>query len=269
MTYSEAALDFIDAINYDRFAAIEAAHNADAVFHSFRGPILHSNVAIEEWHREFLRNYADCTYNNVELIEEDNQVVACAIIEAKGYDFRRFFQRIVDVFEFDDEEFIDARRLYAMLRDIEMDKQVAAAHSYAVETRGGSATGTRDVVSKFYDAVLQGDGDAAKELIHEKSAVIDSIYGIAPGADAIVEVLAAPPKPAFGVLRVTNTIAGENVALVELSVDPSRPRTAHFVRVVEDKVAIVEVYWMLREIGFNPFEEYSRDRHHRRAILPA
>jgi hypothetical protein len=268
MTYTEAVQDFITAINYDRFSQIETAHAPGAIFHSFRGPILQSSVAIEQWHREFLRNYADCTYQDPGYIEQDNAVAVHATIEAKGYDFRRFHQQVLDIYELTEDEFIAARRLYAMLRDIELEKQVASVHSYAVETKGGSASSTRDVVGRFYDALLAGDADAVAEHLYEKCAIIDSIYGIAAGPDAIVEIFNAAPRPPFGIPRVTSIIAGDNAAAVEVAIDASRPRSAHLVRVVEGKVSVVEVYWMLREIGFNPFEEYRQDRHHRRAILP-
>lgn len=268
MSHTDAVQAFITAINYDRFTEIEAAHHPNARFHSFRGPTLQSRLGVEQWHREFLRNYADCTYEDTEFIEQGETVVVCATLEAKGYDFRRFHQGILDVYEMTEDGLIAERRLYAMLRDIELDKPVTAAHNYARETQGGSASSTRDVVTKFYDAILASDADAARELIHEKPAIIDSVYGVAAGADAIIEVLDAPPPPLFGIPRVTNIVAGDNAALVELAVAPGRPRAAHWVRVVEGKVSVVEVYWMLREVGLNPFEEYRRERHERRAILP-
>ncbi len=269
MSHTEAVQEFITAINYDRFTQIELAHAPHARFRSFRGPNLQSSAAIEEWHRVFLRNYADCTYQDTEFVEDGDTVAAIATIEAKGYDFRRFHQRVLDVFEMTEDSLIAERRLYAMLRDISMEKQISQAHDYARETKGGTASKTREVVTNFYDALFAGDDDAAKELIAEKPAIIDSIYGIAAGADAILEVFKGTPSPAFGISRVTNIIAGDNAAVVEIAVDPSRPRTAHVVRLVEGQVSVVEVYWMLREIGFNPFEEYRQDRHLRRAILPA
>lgn len=268
MSHTEAVQEFITDINFDRFAAIEAAHHPRATFHSFRGPNLHDSLAIEEWHRHFLRNYADCTYKEPEYREEGNTVAVAAIIEAKGYDFRRFNQRVLDIYELDENELIVGRRLYAMLRDIEMDKPVSQAHTFAVETQGGKPAKTKEVVTAFFDALLAGEADAAKELVYEKSAIIDSIHGIAAGADAIVEIFGAVPVPAFGIPRVSAITAGPNAAAVEVALDPGRPRAAYHVRVVEEKVAVVEVYWMLREIGYNPYEEYRQDRHLRRAILP-
>ena len=84
----------------------------------------------------------------------------------------------------------------------------------------------------------------------------------------MVDFLSAIPKPAFGQLRVTNVAAGEHTALVELAIDPGRPRLADWVRLVDGKIAVIERYWMLREIGINPYENYAGDRHRRQVILP-
>lgn len=268
MSHIDAVNELIDAINRDRFDLIEAMHNDDVNFHSFRGPILNDAVAVGDWHRLFHRNYADLTYTENEFVEEGNVVAVRTTFEAKGYDWRRFTQRALDVFELSEDGGVQRRRLYAMLRDIEFDKPVNSAYEYAVGTKGGSASATRNVVTRFFDALMSGDGDAAKELIHDKCAVIDSVYGIAAGKDAIVEVWQSVPKPAFGTLRITRIVAGGTAALVEFSFDGSRPRFAQWVRVADEKITVVESYWMLREAGFNPAEEYRNDRHLKKVILP-
>ncbi len=268
MSHIDAVNELIDAINRDRFDLIEAIHNDDVNFHSFRGPILNDAVAVGDWHRLFHNNYADLTYTENEFVEEGDKIAVRTTFDAKGYDWRRFSQRAVDVFDLTEDGGVSRRRLYAMLRDIELDKASNSAYEYALETKGGSASGTKTVVTSFYDALFAGDSDAAKELIHDKCAVIDSIYGIAAGKDAIVEVWQSIPRPAFGSLRITNIIAGGTAALVEFSLDGNRPRLAQWVRVIEDKVAVVETYWMLREAGFNSAEEYRHDRHLKKVILP-
>lgn len=268
MSHIDAVNELIDAINRDRFDLIEAMHNDDVNFHSFRGPILNDAVAVGDWHRLFHRNYADLTYTENEFLEENDTVAVRTTLDAKGYDWRRFTQRAVDVIELSEDGGVRRRRLYAMLRDLEFDKPTNSAYEYALETKGGSAAATAALVTKFYDALFAADADAAKELIHDKCAVIDSIYGIAAGKDAIVETWQAIPKPAFGTLRITKTVTGGNAALVEFSIDGNRPRFAQWLRVVDEKIAVVETYWMLREIGFNPAEEYANDRHLKKVILP-
>src|SRR5882762_7452175 len=66
MSNIDAVNALITAINFDRFAEIESLHQPDAVFWSFRGPTLHDSVSIADWHREFLRDYADCSYTELE-----------------------------------------------------------------------------------------------------------------------------------------------------------------------------------------------------------
>lgn len=268
MTHLEAVQELIEAIDYDRFTEIEALHAPGATFHSFRGPILHDAISIGDWHREFNRNYADLTYTENELIEDGDTVAVRTTFDAKGYDFRRFSQRALDVFELDSDDLVVHRRLYAMLRDLEFEKPVQTAYDFAVETRGGSVSGTRSAVTKFYESLLGGDAEGLPDLLHDKSAYIDSVYGVAAGKDAFAEIWAMVPRPAFGAWQIAAITAGDNAAVVELVIDPTRPRLAHFVRVVEGKIAVIEAYWMIRELGMNPFEEYARDRQHRRANLP-
>jgi hypothetical protein len=58
---------------------------------------------------------------------------------------------------------------------------------------------------------------------------------------------------------------GDHTALLEEAIDPSRPRVALWLRIVDGKVAVVETYWMLREIGVMP---ESKTRHPKQVILP-
>lgn len=258
----------ITAINFDRFSEIEAHHRADAVFHSFRGPTLRDSVGIADWHREFLRDYADCNYAELEYIEQGNVVAVRATIEAKAYDWRAFTQRILEVFEFDEAGEITGRRLYGMFRDVEFDKPTIAAMTDAQGYKGGSATATKAAIDKFYAALFSGDSAGATEQMHEKAVCIDGVYGIANGAETILDFLRHIPMPAFGRLRVTNLVAGEHDALVELAIDPTRPRFADWVRIVDGKIRVIEGYAMLRELGVNPYENYANDRHRRQVILP-
>ena len=258
----------LTAINFDRFAEIEAHHRTDAVFHSFRGPTLRDSVAIADWHREFLRDYADCNYTELEYIDQGNTVVVRATIEAKAYDWRPFTQRVVEVFEFDDAGEVTARRLYGMLRDIELDKPATASMTDATGFKGGSASATKTTIDKLMAAVAQADMDGIKEQTHEKATVIDGVYGVATGVENLVDLIASRPLPAFGSERVTHMYCGEHDALLELAIDPARPRLAQWFRLVDGKVRVVEAYWMLREIGVNPYENYAQDRHRRQVILP-
>jgi hypothetical protein len=268
MSNIPAVNSLITAINFDRFAEIEAHHRADAVFNSFRGPTLRDSVSIADWHREFLRDYADCNYTSLEYIEQGNVVAVRATIEAKAYDWRPFTQRIVDVFELDDQGEVSARRMYGMLRDIELDKPATASMTDATGFKGGSASATKSAVDKLLAAVASNDTDAIKELVNEKATLIDGVYGVANGLDNAMSLMAARPKPVFGTERVTVVLAGEHDALVESAIDPARPRLAEWVRFVDGKVRLIEAYWMLREIGVNPYENYANDRHRRQVILP-
>lgn len=267
MTNIDAVNALITAINLDRFAEIEARHRPDAVFTSFRGPILRDSVSIADWHREFLRDYADCNYTELEYIEQGDTVGVRATVEAKGYDWRNFTQRIIEVFRVEGPEIVE-RRMYGMLRDLVLDKPATAAMTNATGYKGGSASATKAAIEGFYGALLKGDRETAATFLHEKPVVIDGVYGTASGADAIFDFLAAIPMPAFGTLRVTNILAGEHDALVELAIDPARPRFADWVRIVDGKIIVIEGYAMLREIGVNPYENYSNDRHTKQVILP-
>lgn len=268
MSNIEVVQQLVEAINFDRFAAIEALHNPEVTFYSFRGPVLRDSVAVMDWHREFAQRYADLTYTELEFLEEGDVVALRATLEAKGYDWRPFTQRVAEVFRVVDGG-IQERRMYAMLRDLELDKAATQALNAALEFRGGSQSTTKETVTGFYRALLADRREEAREHLAEKSALIDSVYGIASGPDAVLELLTDTPRPAFGAWRATRVVAGPKTALVELAIDPNRPRAAHWVRLVDGKVAVIEVYWMLREIGINPYVEYSRDRHLRKVIFPA
>lgn len=268
MSHRQAAEALIRAINYDDFEAIMAAHHPTVLFHSFRGPILRDSYSVAEWHRDFLERYADCTYTEPEYIEDGDTVAVRAVVHAKGYDWREFEQNIVEVLEFDEPGLVVRRRMYAQQRDITLDKAATAAVTAANGAEPGDAATTRKTVADFYAALLAGERDTAAGLIAEKPAYVDSVYGVVSGADAMLDMIAQIPRPPFGAWRVMQTVAGEQAALVELAVDPSRPRAADWVRVVDGKVGVLEAFWMLREIGINPYEEYSHDRHSRRVIQP-
>ena len=234
------------------------------LFTSFRGPILHSSVAVEDWHRAFLRDYADCNYTDLEYIEQGESVAVRATIEAKGYDWRAFTQRVVEVFDFY-QGGVSERRMYGMLPDLELDKPSTAAMNNARESRGGSASGTRSIVDGFFAALMAGDKETAATFLADKATLVDSIYGVANGPQNVVDLYRSVPRPAFGTYRVTRTFAGEKDALVETAIDASRPRRADWVRIVDDKILVIEAYWMFREIGFKPED---RARHVKQVILP-
>ena len=266
MSNIDAANALLTAIHFDRFAEIEARHAPDALFHSFRGPTLRDSVSIADWHREFLKDYADCSYTELEYIESGNVVAVRATLAAKGYDWRAFTQRVVEVFEFAGEGGpIVSRHLYAMLPDLELDKPTTAALTNALESRGGSASASQSLVDGFYRDLFAGDSEAAKAALAEKAALIDSIYGTAIGADNIFALMAAMPSPAFGSWRVTRSVAGARDVFVEAAIDPNRPRGADWVRVVDGKIGVIETYWMLREIGVT---QETRERYIKQVILP-
>lgn len=267
MSNIEAVNALITAINFDKFAEIEAHHAPGATFVSFRGPTCLDSIAIGDWHREFLEAYADCNYQETEYIEQGDTVVTRATITAKGTDWREFSQRVVEIFRLDEDEEVIERRLYGMLPDLVLDKPATAAMTNATGFKGGSTSATKSAVEGFFKSFLGGDFDTAKGFIDPKGALIDSLYGIAVGPDAIADLLAATPKPIFGSWRVTNTYLGAKDALVELAIDPSRPRLAAWVRIVDGKIAVIENYWMFREIGVDPFVE-KRKRHVKQVILP-
>lgn len=254
----------LTAINFDRFAEIEARHSPDVSFISFRGPIISSSTAVEEWQRTFLRDYADCNYAETEYIEQDDTVVVRATIEAKGYDFRPFTQRIIEVFRLEGPE-IKERHLYAMLRDVVLDKPATAALGQALEFPGGSVPQTKKLADEFYCALLKGDGDAAAACLDDKAVLIDSVYGVVQGPQAIIAQKSGLPRPMIGTERVVHSFAGAKDGCIELAIDPARPRLADWVRVVEGKIKVIESYWMLREIGV---VETAGKRHPRQVIYP-
>lgn len=264
MSNLDAVNALLTAINFDRFDEIESLHSPDVVFSSFRGPTLHDNVSVEDWHRTFLRDYADCNYANLEYIEGGDNVAVRATIEAKGYDWRPFSQRVVELFTVADG-LVSERRLYGMLRDVELDKPATAAMNNALESRGGSASATRGIVDGFFSAFLGADDDAAAGFLAEKAVLIDSVYGLANGPANIIALLRARPLPAFGRQRVTRVLAGEKDGLAEVAIDPSRPREAHWLRIVDGKVLVIESYWMLREVGIVEGDDV---RQQRQIILP-
>ncbi|MFN0148837.1 MAG: nuclear transport factor 2 family protein [Dehalococcoidia bacterium] len=257
----------ITAINFDRFDEIEAYHAPDVLFTSFRGPVLRGSVAVADWHRQFLRDYADCNYSELEYIEDGDTVVVRATLEAKGYDWRAFTQRVVEVFRFEQGEIVE-RRLYGALRDLEFDKPTNAAMENALGYRGGTPSGTRKAFQDLAAAFAAGDIEAARGFFHDKPVLIDGVYGLAAGWEAMTALAESRPQPFFGVERVTAVFAGDHVAAAELAVEPARPRTVEWLRLVDGKVIVLEVYWMLREIGIQPDENYARDRHQRQVILP-
>lgn len=267
MSNIESVSALLTAINFDRFGEIETRHHPDVLFTSFRGPTVHGNVEVADWHRGFLRDYSDCSYTDVEFVESGDVVCARATIEAKGYDWRRFEQRVLEIFRFEDGVVIE-RRLYGMLRDIEFDKATTAAMTNALGYKGGSVAETGKTIDGLIAALNAGDKSAAKAVFAENPVVIDGVYGIGTGADGIETIAAARPKPAFGIERVTAAYTGEHNAVIESSIDPARPRKAEWLRFVDGKVLVDEVYWMLREIGVNPYENLARDRHRKQVILP-
>ncbi len=268
MPAQDAAAALVAAINFDRFDDIQALHAPGVVFHSFRGPMLRDCVAVRDWHHELLQRYADCAYTDVETVADGEAVALRATIEAKGYDWRAFTQRVLDVARLEDGLIAD-RRLYAMTRDIELDKPALASMDAAREFRGGSAGATRKLVEGLYAALLGGRREQAAEALDANVTLIDSVHGIVSGVDAVLDLLEATPRPAFGFQRLTAALAGAKDAAVEVAIDPARPRLADWVRVVEGRARVIERHWMLREIGVDPFVEYSRDRHRRQVILPA
>ena len=78
-------------------------------------------------------------------------------------------------------------------------------------------------------------------------------------------LLDARPLPAFGFPRVTHIYAAEKSALVEIAIDPARPREAHWLRIVDGKILVIESYWMLREVGI---VESDDARQQRQVIMP-
>jgi hypothetical protein len=264
MSNIDAVNALITAINFDQFAEIEARHNPDVLFSSFLGPTLHNSVAVGDWYRTFLRDYADCNYTELEYLENGESVAIRATIEAKGYDWRAFSQRVVETYDFV-EGGVAERRIYGMLEDLVLDKPSTASLTNAVEFQGGSANATQAAVDGFYAALLSGDKDTALTFLAPKATLIDTVYGIVNGPESIFELSTNIPMPAFGTNRVVRTFAGAKDALVEIAIDPTRPRRADWVRLVDGKIQVIETYWMLREIAVQP---ESKRRHARQVIMP-
>lgn len=264
MSNIDAVKALITAINFDRFPQIEARHQPDAVFWPFAGPTVLGSVSIQDWYTTFLRDYSDCTYTEEEFIEDGDTVALRATLEAKGFNWRPFTQRVIDLCDMRDGK-VASRRLFAMLPDVELDKAATAAMNNATGFRGGTPAETRKIVDGFYTALLGGDAAGAQAFLAEKSALIDSVYGSANGPAAIVEAFASVPRPAFGAPRLGRAVCGPKDAVAELTIDPERPRSADWVRVADGKITVIERYWMLREIGV---ASESPKRHRRRVIHP-
>ncbi len=265
MSNVELVNAFLTAIHFDRFAEIEARHLPNATFYSFRGPILRDSLAIADWHREFLKDYADCNYTDIEYVDAGDTVCVRATIQAKGYDWRSFQQRVLEVFEFEADG-IAERRQFGMFPDIELEKPANASLTAATAFKGGDAGATATALEGFYAALLAGDLDSAATFLDPKASLIDSVYGVATGPEQMLGLLQALPRPLFGSWRVTHTYAGPKDGIAELRIDPHRPRLAQWVRVVEGKIMVIENYWMLREIGIEP--RFHRERHPRQVIMP-
>lgn len=266
MTNIDTVNALLHAVEYDRFRQIESLHDADVLFASFLGPILNDAVSVADWHHRFLQDYADCTYADREYLESSDRVAVRATIHAKGYNWRPFTQRVVESFVLGGRG-VSQRFLYGMDKNLVLDKPGTKALEDAEEYPGGQVSATKKATAPFL-ALVQGeefDAEAAAELFDPKALLIDMVYGNATGMDAIVEATRALPTPAFGAQHPTNVMYGTKAALIELAVDPSRPRQAYWVHIVEGKIRVIESYWMLREIGFQLTEQ---ERHHRVIIQP-
>jgi hypothetical protein len=134
--------------------------------------------------------------------------------------------------------------------------------------RGGSASSTRQAVEALITAQAAGDVDGMKAAAHDRMAYIDGVYGVTLGVDSAQALFESRPRPSFGVERRIRVLATDHTAVAEMAIDPSRPRAADFYRLVDGKVRVIERYWMLREIGFRPDENYAQDRHTRKVIFP-
>lgn len=266
MTNIDTVNALLTAINFDRFAEIEALHNPDVTFASFMGPILHDSAAVGDWHTTFLREYADCNYTELEYVDDGEHVGVRATIEAKGYTWRPFTQRVIESFVVEGRG-VARRYLYGMLRDLELDKPATKAMEEAAEFPGGNAAATKKAVDAFIQAIEcpEYDHEATAALFDPKAVLIDPVYGNATGLDNIVEAARAVPVPLFGTPRVMSLLCGPKDALVEIAIDPTRPRQAYWVRIVEGKIRVIESYWMLRELGIKLVDP---ERHKRVIIQP-
>ena len=265
MANIEHVNDLITAIQHDRFAEIEARHGPAARFYPFIGPDLHSAIDIGDWYREFVEDYADLLYTGNEYLEDKGTVAVRSTLEYKGYNWNRFTMNVIDVMEFDNDLVVE-RRQYAMLPDLELDKQQTRIYEKAREDKDAKSRKTKKAIPEFYEAIMSGDAEGAKGKLKEDVFLIDTVYGLAVGADAVVDALLATPTPAFGVWRITNAITSDQNGLVELAIDPVRPRRADWVRMVGEEIAVIERHWNLREIG--ALSMLQTGRHRRRVIMP-
>ena len=256
----------ISAIERERFRDIAELHQAGAALHTFRGPTAWGGVAIGEWYGRFLRDYADCSYTERSLVEDGEVAALRATIEAKGYDWRVFEQHVLEFVEFE-EGLISARRIYAMPARIEYPKPALDALQKLEGTAGGGPAPVAAAARGFVDALLEGDRDGAAALLADDAVLIDGVFGVATGSEAVLELVSTLPSPAFGTWRLLRCIAGENAAALELAIDPQRPRAGAWIRVNEERVAAIEMYWMLREIGVTT-GVVSIPRHPKQVILP-
>lgn len=264
MSNIDAVKALIAAINLDRFDRIEALHQPDVTFWPFSGPPVVGSVSVQDWYTEFLRDYADCTYAEEEFIDDGDVVAVRATLQAKGYNWRAFTQRVLDVCEMKDGK-VATRRLYAMLPNLELDKAATAAMNSATGFRGGSASETRQVAQAFFAAWIADDADSMKACLAEKAALVETVHGTVSDPEAIAGAHARMASPAMGSWQVTGIYGGTKDAVVEAAINPERPRLASWIRAVDGKIAVIEMYWMLREIGIGP---ESKTRHMRRVIHP-
>ncbi|MFQ5381888.1 MAG: nuclear transport factor 2 family protein [Dehalococcoidia bacterium] len=266
MSNTETIEALVSAIEHDRFREIAELHRPGAVFHTFRGPTVSGGTAAGGWYAAFLRDYADCSYSDRALLEQGDVAALAATLGAKGVDWRAFDQRVLEFFEFE-EGLVAARRIYAMPARFEYPKPVADAVAKLKEAEGVGASSVEATARGFVEALLAGDRDGARAFLSEDSVLVDGVFGVATGSDSVLELVAALPAPAFGVWRLSRCVAGNRAAALEMAIDPARPRAAAWVRVSEEKVASIEIYWMLREIGVTPAVG-SMPRHPKQVILP-
>ena len=133
-------------------------------------------MAVEDWHTTFLRDYADCNYTDLEYIEEGESVAMRATIEAKGYDWRPFTQRVIEVFDFV-EGGVAERRMYGMLPDLELDKPIDRGDDERARVSGRHARRTRPP-GELLRRLPRRRQRNRDRLPRRQSRAIDSIYGI-------------------------------------------------------------------------------------------
>ena len=148
MSNIDAVNALITAINFDRFAEIEARHSPDVTFSSFRGPdAARAASASRTGSGRSCAITPTATTPNWSTSRTARRSRCAATIEAKGYDWRPFTQRVIEVFAFEAGR-VRERRLYGMLPDLELDKPATAAMNAALEFRGGSATPDQEVAAR-------------------------------------------------------------------------------------------------------------------------